>query len=253
MGSIGEIGQIIKGIFPIILSHHPVCSKFDSDTYGVLGWRICLGCSTTYPVAVMVVVMDILLRWDRLIGTWIVHKEWLLFAGVVLGSMQVIKYLHPPQTKSLRIAVKIALGLSIGGLTVWFFTFPAIFAIQFGMFITFAFILGFVASYRYNYLRTICAGCIYHGDWDLCYGFRTLNHHCRMRPKMSKQALRSIIFDRMRKRRWDGEDRAIRGCFHREEPHLDDVPPWLYDEPSYVVPWLPRTGLEVERSSDVPK
>ncbi len=253
MGWIGEIWHILKSISPFILSHHPVCSKFDSDTFGFLGRRICLGCSITYPIAVLVLVLDILLRCDRSIGTWIVHKEWLLIASIAMGSLQALKYLYPPQMKSLRIAVKIALGVSIGGLTVWFFTFPAIFAIQFGMFIIFAAALGFVASYRYNYLRRICSGCIYHGDWDLCFGFRTLNHHCRLRPKMSKQALRSMIFDRTRKRRWDREEAGVRGCFHRVEPHLEDRPPWLYDEPSYVVPWLPRTGLEVRCRSEIPK
>ncbi len=42
---------------PIILSHHPLCGKFDDHVFRVRGRYLCLGCMTIYPSALAAVVL----------------------------------------------------------------------------------------------------------------------------------------------------------------------------------------------------
>jgi hypothetical protein len=248
---VNEAIQIVRRIVPILISHHPMCSRFHGDTFGLFGRRICLGCATVYPIALSLIVLDILFRWDRAIPTLFLHKDLLIASCIFLGSLQMLKYISPPDTKFLRIAVKVALGLAIGGVFVWIFTLPTLFLVQMALFIAFSSASALLASYRYNYLRSTCAGCIYHGDWDICFGFRTLNQHCRIPHDLRGRALRSLIFDRSRKQRLESKG-TPQACV-RSEPGLEDPNIWLYHEPGYSIFWLPRTGLEVTDQSEVPR
>lgn len=39
---------------PIILSHHPLCGRFDDHVFKVGGRHVCIGCATVYPSAIVV-------------------------------------------------------------------------------------------------------------------------------------------------------------------------------------------------------
>ncbi len=38
---------------PIILSHHPLCGKFEDHFFLIRGRRVCIGCATVYPSAIL--------------------------------------------------------------------------------------------------------------------------------------------------------------------------------------------------------
>lgn len=40
---------------PIILSHHPLCGRFDDHMFKVKGRYLCIGCATVYPTALVAV------------------------------------------------------------------------------------------------------------------------------------------------------------------------------------------------------
>lgn len=42
---------------PIILSHHPLCGKYDDHLFKIRGRYVCIGCLTVYPSAVITVLL----------------------------------------------------------------------------------------------------------------------------------------------------------------------------------------------------
>lgn len=42
---------------PILLSHHPLCGKFDDHVFKIRGRHVCIGCTTVYPSAVVAAVI----------------------------------------------------------------------------------------------------------------------------------------------------------------------------------------------------
>jgi hypothetical protein len=42
---------------PIILSHHPLCGKFDDHVFKIRGRYVCIGCMTVYPSAIVTVLL----------------------------------------------------------------------------------------------------------------------------------------------------------------------------------------------------
>jgi hypothetical protein len=224
---------------------------FERDTFRIADTTFCLGCAMAYPTAVLTLILFVLFRWDRLFPTLIFHRESLLALAVLLGCLQFIKYKVPLRSRSFRASVKVALGASIGMVFFWIFTLPTNLIISIAILILFSLAAMLIATYRFVYIRKVCAGCVYHGDWDICYGFRGFNLFCRLGIG-NPARIRRNIFDRGTKKRLmeRGEEG---GCPAILEPPLNDVPEWLYHEDSYRIPWLPLTGLEVTDRSGVPR
>jgi hypothetical protein len=42
---------------PIILSHHPLCGKFEGHFFHIRGRRVCIGCATVYPTAILTALL----------------------------------------------------------------------------------------------------------------------------------------------------------------------------------------------------
>lgn len=42
---------------PIILSHHPLCGKFDDHVFKIGGRHVCIGCATVYPSAIITALL----------------------------------------------------------------------------------------------------------------------------------------------------------------------------------------------------
>ena len=46
---------------PIILSHHPLCGKFEDHVFKIKGRHVCIGCATVYPSAIMTAILLLVL------------------------------------------------------------------------------------------------------------------------------------------------------------------------------------------------
>jgi len=42
---------------PIILSHHPLCGKFEDHFFRIRGRHVCIGCATVYPSAIITALL----------------------------------------------------------------------------------------------------------------------------------------------------------------------------------------------------
>lgn len=47
---------------PIVISHHPLCGRFDEHVFVLKGRRVCRGCITAYPVAIVSLLALLALR-----------------------------------------------------------------------------------------------------------------------------------------------------------------------------------------------
>lgn len=238
-----------RRLAPFLLSHHPECSLFGDDTYELFGKRFCLGCSITYPTAIAAALIILLTGAYGNFPEPLFHQSVLLLVSITLGLFQLIKYFRFHGKKNYRILVKFSLGLAIGGMAVWALTMPVFFPFRIVILVIFMMLIMFTGSSRILYIRGICAGCVYHGDWDICYGFRKLNSYHAFRNVKGRRLTR-LIFDRERKKD-AGHLTKPPGGLDDEEPPLKDDCRWLYHEEGYRIPWLPLTGLEVERLEDI--
>ncbi|MBN1540182.1 MAG: hypothetical protein JW939_08575 [Candidatus Thermoplasmatota archaeon] len=244
-----EIIKTMRTLAPFLLSHHPDCSFFDNDVFQVSGKRICLGCSIAYPTAVLLIILSIFTGWYRSLPEFIFHQDMLFCASLLLGSLQFIKYQGIRSSRTANILVKASLGLSLGGITVWIFTTPIHFVFRIVMFIVFFISLQFVGTMRFRSIRDVCSNCIYHGDWDICYGFRDLNRYHDF-SHVDRRGLERLIFDKKRKQRMAFRVNRSRKRGHRIDLR-DASKRWVYHDKAYDVPWLPGTGSEVSRYEDI--
>jgi hypothetical protein len=114
---------------PILLSHHPLCGKFDDHMFKVRGRNVCIGCVTVYPSAVVsalllaatghdsleFVVLVALLAFAANFPRFLVkgHRFSVLFnvfLGTSLGAA-LLAAVHAPDDIQL---VVIVLGLAVG-------------------------------------------------------------------------------------------------------------------------------------------
>jgi hypothetical protein len=247
---IGPIKNTYLKLFPFLLSHHPYCSFFDSDVITMGKWRVCVGCTSSYPLAVCLVISFILFRWDGFFSTYFLHKELLLALGVISGLVQLVSTLGIVKNKAFKILIKVLLGVGFGFTTVWILTLPIWIPLRLSIFISCVVLTLFIGSMRIRNLRMSCSNCIYHGNWDVCYGFRFFNDYQYYRRKKGKKLL-ALMFDRTKKYPYAVPSSHVTGMWQENEPDLIDPCRWLYHHESLNIPWVPRTGLEVERKDDI--
>lgn len=245
-----EVTDVFRALFPFLLSHHPLCSFYEKDTYEMLGRRFCLGCSIAYPLAFIIAFTILATTWYRSFPEPFFHQSILLLVSVLAGSIHMGKYLIRSGSLLLKIIFKIFLGISVSGIIVWIFTIPAGWPVILPAFLLFILGLGFMGTFRLYYFYGICSGCIYHGDWDLCYGFRGLNRYHSIKD-LKGGRLHEVMFNRTMRRSFpvrQGTPASIKD----PEPVLRDEKKWIYDDGSYSIPLVPKTGLEVGDYHDIP-
>lgn len=64
---------------PVILSHHPMCGRFDDHMFRIGGRYVCIGCATVYPSAVATAVL--LLATDQVSFSFVFPLSLVLFAA----------------------------------------------------------------------------------------------------------------------------------------------------------------------------
>jgi hypothetical protein len=179
------------------------------------------------------------------------HQSLLLLGSLIIGSLQLMKYRIRSSSSSLRFLVKVSYGIAVGGIYTWILLLPMDWRILVPVGLLFTFTFGFFSTFRLMYVNKICSGCIYHGDWDICFGFRGLNRYHSVSHIRSKKKIQEIMFDRNRKR-------SLPISFHPPasindiEPPLKDHRKWLISD-TRIFPWLPVRTMIVDRRENIPK
>lgn len=243
------VKRTLKGIFPILLSHHPLCSIYHDDTYELFGRRFCMGCTVSYPTMAIIILTWVLFDPWKDIPEIIFHLDIILAASILFGSFQFLKYTRDTEGKLPKFLIKASLGISLGLGTVWIFSLPITFLARILIFILSIFLIQMFILLRIPHIRRRCSKCQYHGDWDICYGFRTLNKYHHFRNIKERKRIRNLMFDRERKKSAPYSDETLSS---EPEPDLYDPPAWLYHDDTFDSPLTGRTGLEVRSIKEIP-
>lgn len=207
------IWDLVKGAFPFLLAHHPACYRFDGQVWSLGRLRFCLGCSVAYPLALMVFLVGILVLPDLLDLPGAMAWSLLGF-GIAFGSLQSLRFIGFGRSRTGNLAIKVALGVGLGLGGVGLLTVPLPTWLRLIALVGFSFgIIGLGAT-RIRYLRTACAPCHYHGDWEACPGWVGVND-------------------------WTPED----GPDGRTLGGLEDGEFWLVEDSNYDLPLLPTQRI----------
>ena len=140
---------------PILLAHHPLCGRFDDHLLIVRGRRVCRGCVTVYPTALLVWLALFLVRPDF----WTA-----LIVALALFGVQLLRFLSNGQGAS--IAFNIMLGTSLAFIIYSAIVCPADLRIY-----LYPFIVAVIVSFEFLKGRKVftrCKSCPDYGSFPKC-------------------------------------------------------------------------------------
>ena len=142
---------------PILLSHHPLCGKFDDHMFKIRGRHVCIGCTTVYPSAVAAAV---LLTVSGQTSFGVVFPIALLFFAVNLTRLLV-------RSHRLSVLFNVCLGVSLSASLLSAFHAPEglqLPVIIVGLSVAFSFSL--LKGYR---VFAVCKRCERYGEFPSCH------------------------------------------------------------------------------------
>ena len=160
----------ILAFWPLLLSHHPECDKFDNHTINMGKVRFCIGCFIGYPTAIIGIILIDLLNISNIIPT-----DYFFIISIIMISTFFMSPLHLIRVKPVKIIQKFLIGLGSSFLfwAIWSLHNPPLTNYIIFMY-TFSIILGVLNFYHvYGFLGS-CYKCDTPFSWGKCNGFDTI-------------------------------------------------------------------------------
>jgi len=168
--------KILTGIlatsafWPLLLSHHPECDKFNNHTINIGKLRFCIGCFIGYPTAILGIFLIDILNISNIIPT-----DYFLIISIFLISTFFMSPLHLTRVKLVKIIQKFLIGLGSSFLFWWIWSLPNPPLTNYFIFIyTFSIILGVLNFYHVWGFLSKCYKCDTPFSWGKCNGFDTI-------------------------------------------------------------------------------
>lgn len=175
----------VISFFPLFLSHHPECNKFDNHTIKLAGLKLCIGCFVGYPAAI---ITFLVVKYFSFID--IIEVRFLFLLSIVFLSFFFLSPLNLIKNKRLKICQKILIGIGAALLFIWIMELPNIKRKNIYIaYNTLYFLLLILNLYHvYGNLRK-CYNCRTPFDWGKCSGF------CSIKKRMEKYNLNNFLND----------------------------------------------------------
>ncbi len=155
--------EYYKQIGPFLTAHHPDCKEFKDDVYRFKGRRYCIGCFTSYPIMIL-----ILLLWGTgILQIWNIHS---LQIGLFAGSFQFLTFMTKGRTKTTRIFIKMLLGIGFGFMFIGILDTPWPDHFKVSVLFNLYMISVLFAYLRSKSMMNTCAECRFKGDYSACKG-----------------------------------------------------------------------------------
>lgn len=160
----------LQSFFPLILSHHPECKRFDGHTLKIGKYGLCIGCFVGYPTAILGLFN---IRFFNL-GT-IFPSSLFLTIGITLLMSYIMSPLNLAKKRSIKIIQKIAIGIGSSFLLWWILNLPINANTKYTLFLI---ILGSLLSlfslhHVLSFYKT-CKRCDTPFNWAICSGFNSI-------------------------------------------------------------------------------
>ncbi|MGQ4876424.1 MAG: hypothetical protein ACP6IY_20360 [Promethearchaeia archaeon] len=162
-----------KCFLPIILRHHPECSKFKGHTLNIGKYGLCIGCFVGYPTAILSAIIMGIINIEKYLSIEILFILSASFLGTYFLSP-----LNLTRWKKIKIAQKFCLGLGFAFLF-WAITslstsFVNKIFLYFGIFGTIFFLLN--VQHAYSFYKS-CKKCETPFAWSKCNGFKSIREN----------------------------------------------------------------------------
>jgi hypothetical protein len=147
---------------PIILSHHPLCGKFEDHVFKIRGRYMCIGCATVYPFAVVTVLLLLITN----------MSSFAIAFPIALSSFAVNLMRFLSKSHQLSLAFNAILGVSVGASLL-----SAVYApkdIQLAVVL-----VGIAVAFSFSFLKghrvlARCRSCQKYPEFPSCYDPRSL-------------------------------------------------------------------------------
>ncbi|MHA1671869.1 MAG: hypothetical protein ACTSV5_15045 [Promethearchaeota archaeon] len=160
----------VSAFWPLLLSHHPECYKFDNHTINIGKIRFCIGCFIGYPTAFIGIILINLLNISNIIPT-----DYFLAISIILISTFFMSPLHLTRVKLVKIIQKFLIGLGSSFLFWAIWSLPNPILTNYFIFIyTFSILLGVLNFYHIFGFLSKCYRCDTPFSWGKCDGFDTI-------------------------------------------------------------------------------
>lgn len=171
---ISRTWAVLKGLKPIMLSHHPDCENFEDHTIQFGKYRFCIGCFVGYPVAITSVILLYFILQVIPIANTI-----LFWVGVGCMSSVILSPLNLTDNKGVKIIQKIAFNVGGAFLLWWTLRLTRSLFLNVLIFLTlFNILFILINSYHAYGLIKTCRECEYHSKWGECPGFAKIFRYC---------------------------------------------------------------------------
>jgi len=160
----------VVAFWPLILSHHPECEKFNNHTLNIGRVRLCIGCFIGYPTAIIGIILINYLNISKIFPT-----DFFLVISIILISTFFMSPLHLTRVKSVKIVQKFLIGLGASFLFWWIWSLPNPLLTNYFIFmVTFSILLGILNFYHILGFLGTCYKCDTPFSWGNCNGFGTI-------------------------------------------------------------------------------
>ncbi len=175
----------LKSFFPMFLSHHPECDKFEDHTIKIAGLKLCIGCFIGYPTAILTFLVLNYFSFIKLIPIQLT-----LLLGIVFISFFFLSPLNLIKNRNSKICQKVIIGIGAALLLMWIMELPNLKRVNLYIaYNTLYFLLLVLNLYHVYGNLNKCYKCETPFDWGRCSGF------CSIRKRIEKFNLKNFLTD----------------------------------------------------------
>lgn len=165
-----QLKDFFKNYGPLLLSHHPSCSRYQDHTLNISKLRLCIGCFIGYPSALLSIIIG-----NYLIYPSVSQKIWLLLIGIFMFLFQFLSLTKLTEIKIIKIIQKFLIGWGAGQVLVvsyhWFS--GSVLMKLIGVWGVMLIFMGPISFLHYRSLRDTCENCPERGNSLDCIYFHS--------------------------------------------------------------------------------
>ena len=167
---VSRLKDFLKNYGPLLLSHHPSCSRYKDHTLNFSKIRLCIGCFIGYPSALLSIILGYFFIYPAFS-----QKIWLLIFGISLFLSQFLSLTKITEIKIIKIIQKFLIGFGAGQVLVVSYNFfhGSVFMKLLGVWGVMLIIMGPISLLHYRGLRDTCENCPERGNFIDCIYFNS--------------------------------------------------------------------------------
>ena len=163
----------VRSFFPLFLSHHPECDRFEAHTLKIGKTRLCIGCFVAYPTGLFSLTLFNVLQLDLLLSPLL-----LLLFSFLFNITLFLSFTKLTEIKIIKVFQKASIAIGVALLLIWIKALPFSRNTQISLSISiiWTYLILFNFKHMFTFLN-ICYNCPLIFRWGECPGFETMRNY----------------------------------------------------------------------------